>query len=98
MTDNSNPPDAKVATATGAAIANVIAILIELTIAVGASWLLNAGRLSEANWMVIAGACLVGPAASKIRGVPPIASTITVALALPAALSVAAKIAGAKWL
>lgn len=78
----SAPPQARVVTAQGNAMAHVIAQLVELAIVIGAVWLRSIDKLSEENlvWVLPA---LIGPIASKIRGVAPAASVVTVIALLP---------------
>ncbi len=77
------PPQAKVATATGAAVSNVIAQLTELAVVFGAIWLRSEGQLSEDHLIYVVIAAIVGPGIAKIRGLPGASSLVTLAVALP---------------
>jgi len=78
----STPPEAKLATAVGAAMTQVVAQLTELLFVAGAAWLRSIDKLSEDNliWVL---AALVGPAASKIRGVKMTSTAVTMLALLP---------------
>jgi len=77
------PPQAKVVTAKGAAISNVIAQLTELAVVFSAVWLRSIDQLSEEYMMYALGAAIIGPGVSKIRGVPGVSSLATLAVGLP---------------
>ncbi len=86
MRETTTPPEAKTATATGAAVSGVIAQLTELAVAVCATWVLSVGKLDQDNWMIIMGAVVIGPAIGKARGMVPVSSLATVAAILPVVL------------
>ena len=79
---SSTPPQAKVATAAGAAVANVLGMLIELAVVGGAIWLRSINMLSE-DHLMYAGAALIGPGVARIRGTPSASSLVTLAVVLP---------------
>lgn len=80
---STTPPQAKVVTATGAAVSTVIAQLTELAVVGGAVWLRHGGHLSEDHLMYVVLAAIVGPGVAKIRGLPGASSLVTLGVALP---------------
>ena len=80
---STTPPEAKVVTATGAAVSTVIAQLTELAVVGGAVWLRSSGQLSEDHLMYVVIAAIIGPGVAKIRGVPGASSLATLAVMLP---------------
>jgi len=86
------PPGAvKLVAAKGSAVSMVIAQLTEISLCLGAVWLRSTGSLSEDNLMIVFAAVIVGPAVGRIRGVPPVASIVTMLAFAPAILPYLAK-------
>lgn len=83
VTVSKTPPAAKVVTAKGAAVSNVIGQLTELAAVFCAAYLLSIGKLSEDHFMYVLGAAILGPAVSKIRGVPAASSLSLIGAFLP---------------
>ncbi len=77
---------AKVETAKGAATAGIIAQLTELAAVGVAGWLLSVGSLDQDNFMIVVGACVIGPAVAHIRGKVPTSSIVTLGALLPLAV------------
>ncbi len=74
---------AKVVAAKGVATSNIVAQLTELSAVFVAGWLLNSGKLDQDNFMIVVGACIIGPAVAHVRGKVPMSSTVTILALLP---------------
>lgn len=87
----STPSAAKVATAKGAAVGNVISMITELVACIVAAWLCSIGKLTSVETIGVIAFALGGPVISKARGKPPQSSLIGVIAFLPAVKAVILK-------
>lgn len=75
------PPNIRAVKAQGEVMTNIISMLCELAVVAGAVYLRSSGGITEESFMWVAGAALVGPAVSRVRGGGKAAvSTATLAL------------------
>lgn len=74
---STTPPAIRAVNAKGQVMTNVISMLCELAVVGGAVYLRAGNSLSEDHFMLVAGAALIGPAVSRVRGVTKPVGTVT---------------------
>lgn len=71
------PPAIRAVAAKGQVMTNVISMLCELAVVGGAVYLRASDSLTEDHFMLVAGAALIGPAVSRVRGISKPVGTAT---------------------